>query len=282
ATMGEAIHESQVVVVVDCNPNELRPRFFKQLMQKSASSYFLGCAQAAKWGAELTDSIQVESKHDLEQLFLSLDAVLKGTCCRDVDSRLAEWASIWKKSRGVLFLVNCQSEPSGDSEFEFWLDHLVSAAKSLNRYGRARVLNLSQIKNGQGAENYLVSRFGFPAALNLGSNQPESWGEEFKSFSVIEERETDAVISFGQTLDDVGLGDFDELTEVRFCWGDVSQNRAKSSRCIEFWNVSPLPDDFVRFDELTYSIGSQNGNSRSPMSLLLDELRRELLTARKR
>ena len=108
----------------------------------------------------------------------------------------------------------------------------------------------------------------FPGAVDLTKGVPENWGMESSSRNVIGRQETDLLVLFGNENAGTELA-VENL--IHFGWGatnelDIEVNRQK----LQIENLDLFPDDFVRFDDLTYSVSS-------PRSVVSRQLKEFLL-----
>ena len=238
ATLGESLDRSDLVVCLGCDPAKKHPRIFKLFQQLNKPVRFLSIGENNQFEISSRcsplNANQLLEFLALVELSLYNDKHLKVLRQDHLESVRAVAEQLTRANHvsflydtDLLILIN---------EFTPVLDQLVSLAKCLHTKTKCVVLDVSNRINELGAENALSWSTGFANAVSFSGPVP--------------------IVSNDAELCDVHIHICDEnsLPQIKSTAEGILISTSKAPLSSDQFkliieNMSPFPDDFVRFDD---------------------------------
>ncbi len=260
ATLAEVVEKSELVICISCDLAGLHPRINQRFVDnKNAVEYF----STGKGGQ--IDLVQRYVRTDTDELVDFLACVelliLDGQSPMEqmkfdpIRTRLFESASqflqLLKTKNYVTFAIDTNQT---ESEAEL-IDQLTSLCQAGHRFAKCMVLDLSDRANQAGAKNVLAWSTGFPCGASF--LEIENGAPVGLACTSNNEPAADAILNF-VTPHSKATKISPKLPAVLITGGELKIAPSPNRLIIE--QMSPFPDDFMRFDHAISEFKS--GNSR--------------------
>lgn len=273
ATLGEIRGRSDVVVCWFCDPSTTHPRLLERIGAVGKRLVFVGDS-AVRVAPEHPQAERIElSAEDADRCLAWLRWTMR-------EERGEGWGEIPNKFAGIIEIVrraNHLAVIAAPSSFrgDFSAMALHQAVRDLNDRQRAVLLLLRDDAWGLGAENVLLSVFGFARAINLNSGYPYFHWQEFSAIEQLRRGDIDTILWFAPAVS----SEIEDLTsrfpEATWLIATAAENVSPPRRGI----VLPIahlgrsgPIDGTRIDDVMLPISWPGRSSRLSPREILDRL----------
>ncbi len=273
ATLGEIRNRSDAVVCWFCDPSTTHPRLLERSGAADKRLVFVGDS-VARVAPHHSHAEQIElSAADADRCLAWLRWTLRRGSADRYSELPAEFTQVIDVIRDAKHLAFIAASAGFRSDFSAMSLH--QAVRDLNDAQRAVLLLLRDDGWGCGAENVLLSVFGFARAINLNLDYPRFHWQEFSAIEQLRRGDVDTIVWFAPAAS----SEIEELTrrfpEVTWLIGAAVEHLAPPRRGIVL-PIAPLgwqgPVDGTRIDDVMLPVAWPGRSSRLSPRVILDQL----------
>ncbi len=293
ATLGDLIDRSDLLLIIDCDPEVTHPRIGHWIFKSPSGAKVVVLGDPEFRTAQRADRVIAIAADQIEAALMLLEARIRDLPLASAHSPFSlETMRALDELTGLLLdcrhvgLLTDNRMPSEVAAFDSAQDSVTSLVGALNERVRAVSLELRGDRNAVAAENVLSWSTGFPLAVDLSDHPPKACHTEYAANSVLGRQECDAAFLFQSQPHDLASLDPDSLDYlasipcVLITHGveDAAATPLAKGKApqLQANNLRILPDDFARCDDLLVTVESRSTSPAPELRYFLKELLREI------